>query len=139
MKYTKTGFRAVYRNFCAFPLNERFKSSMEGFPGIEEANCILVYGYIDKQAGMTLEVLAAGQQRGEDYRFFDGSKDARFFIRIGAVENEEFAFFGEDEGLQKRYADKLDMLKHYDADEELEKTRGMGFLDESRHPLFPTM
>jgi hypothetical protein len=62
---------------------------MEEYPGIEDANCMLVYGYIDKEAGMTLEVLAAGQQRGDKYRFFDGSKDSRFFIRIGAVEDFE--------------------------------------------------
>jgi hypothetical protein len=41
-------------------LEDRFKKAMEEYPGIEDANCMLVYGYIDKEAGMTLEVLAAG-------------------------------------------------------------------------------
>ena len=137
MKYTETGFRGVYKTFCAFPLDDKFKKAMAEYPGIDEANCMLVYGYIDKEAGMTLEVLAAGQQRDDKYRFFDGSNDTRFFIRIGAVEDVEFGYFGEDEDFAARYADKLEMLKAYDADEELEKTREMGFLDESRHPHYP--
>ena len=111
MKYTETGFRAVYKTFCAFPLEDRFKKAMKKYPGIKDANCMLVYGYIDKEAGMTLEVLAAGQQRGDKYRFFDGSKDSRFFIRIGAVEDLEFGYFGKDEEFEARYADKLEMLK----------------------------
>ena len=137
MKYSETGFRAVYKNFCAFPLTDAFKQSMQDYPGIDKANCILVYGYIDHEAGMTLEVLAAGQQKGDNYRFYGPSENTRFFIRIGAVENEEFAYFGQDDDFAERYADKLEMLKTYDGDEQLEQTREMGFLDESRHPHYP--
>ena len=86
---------------------------------------------------MTLEVLAAGQQTGDNYRFYGPSENTRFFIRIGAVENEEFAYFGQDDDFTERYADKLEMLKTYDGDEQLEQTREMGFLDESRHPHYP--
>ena len=86
---------------------------------------------------MTLEVLAAGQQDGDSYRFFDESDDTRFFIRVGAVEDEEFGYFGDDEDFRKRYAKKLDLLEGYAADEEVEKTREMGFLDGSRHPHYP--
>lgn len=138
MKYQETGFRALYKNFAAFPLNDRFRKAMEGYPNVDDANCMLVYGYIDHEAGLTLEVLAAGVEREERFRFFDPSEDTRFFIRVGAVENEEFALFDDsDNSLSNRYSKKLDMLDTYDVDEEIEKTREMGFLDDCRHLHYP--
>lgn len=137
MIYKDTGFRAIYKNFCAFPLTDKYRECMKEYPNIEQANCMLVYGYIDTEAGLTLEVLAAGYQEDDSYRFFDGSDRTRFFIRVGAVENEEFGYFGDNEDFRKRYAEKLDMIKDYAADEEVEKSREMGFLDGSRHPHYP--
>ena len=138
MKYIETGFRAIYKKFCAFPLEDRFREAMKDYPNIDNANCMLVYGYIDKEAGLTLEVLAGGYQDGDDFELFEPCKETRFFIRIGAVENEDFAYLGKgDDGLMERYSEILERLKLYDADEELEKTREMGFLDSSRHPHYP--
>lgn len=137
MKYTETGFRPFYRSFCVFSLNKDFKKSMADFPGIDEANCFLTYGYIDKEAGMTLEVLAAGIQKGENYRFFESTTESRFFIRAEAIKDAEFGYFGKDEEFEKRYAVKIEMLSVYEADEYLEKTRELAFLDECRHPYYP--
>ena len=138
MKYQETGFRALYKNFAAFPLNDRFRKAMEGYPNADNANCMLVYGYIDHEAGLTLEVLAAGVKREEKFKFFDPSEDTRLFIRVGAVENEEFALFDDsDNSLRNRYARKLEMLDTYNTDEEIEKTREMRFLDDCRHPHYP--
>lgn len=138
MKYQETGFRALYKNFAAFPLEDKFRKAMEGYPNVEDANCMLVYGYIDHEAGLTLEVLAAGIEREERFKFFDPSEDTRFFIRVGAVENEDFALFDDsDNSLSNRYSKKLEMLDTYDVDEEIEKTREMGFLDGCRHPHYP--
>lgn len=137
MTLKETGFRALYHNFCVFPLNKKFKDCMKEYPNIEKANCMLVYGYIDTQAGLTLEVLAAGDKKGDSYRFYDTSKEARFFIRAGAVEDTEFAYFEDVDDFKARYAEKLDVLKAYEAGEEVEKTREMRFLDESRHLHYP--
>lgn len=138
MKYQETGFRALYKNFAAFPLNDRFRKAMEGYPNADDANCMLVYGYIDHEAGLTLEVLAAGVKREEKFKFFDPSEDTRLFLRVGAVENEEFALFDDsDNSLRNRYARKLEMLDTYNTDEEIEKTREMRFLDDCRHPHYP--
>ena len=101
---------------------------MEGYPNVDDANCMLVYGYIDHEAGLTLEVLAAGVEREERFKFFDPSEDTRFFIRVGAVEDEEFALFDDsDNSLSNRYSKKLELLDTYNVDEEVEKTREMGF------------
>lgn len=49
MKYQETGFRALYKNFVTFPLNDRFRKAMEGYPNVDDANCKLVYGYRSTQ------------------------------------------------------------------------------------------
>ena len=133
MTYNETGFRALYHNICAFPLKENLKSAVKDFPGAEKANCILVYGYIDKEAGLTLEILACGQMKDDKFKFFDSVDDIRSFIRIGAVKDDEFFYFDDpDSNLQKRYSKKIELLHHYNADEEVEKTREMAFLDGCR-------
>ena len=82
MKYIETGFRAIYKKFCAFPLEDRFREAMNDYPNIDNANCMLVYGYIDKEAGLTLEVLAGGYQDGDD-----------FLAKIEHAKNHQFAHY----------------------------------------------
>ena len=134
MKYRETGFRALYHNFSAWELTDKLRPSVRDFPDAAKADCLLTYGYIDHEAGLTLEVLAAGKRNKRGFRFFDGNDSIRFFIRIGAVENEEFVFLPDKNGtLRTRYSEKIEMLKGYNVSEEIEKTRGMKFLDGSRH------
>lgn len=137
MNYKNAGFRAFYHHFTAIPLKEMLKTSVKDFSGADKANCILTYGYIDQQCGLTMEILAVGEESKNGFRFYDGNDTIRSFIRIGAVAEDEFSFFDDEDGtLAKRYADKLEMLHHYDASEEVEKTREMSFLDGSRHEYF---
>lgn len=137
MNYNETGFRAFYHHFCLLSITEHTKVPLMDFPGGENANSILTYGYIDRQAGVTLEVLAAAQVKGENARFENTPEDKRQFIRIGAVAEDEFLFLADEDGkLTKRYAEKIEMLHYYDAGEEIEKTREMVFLDVCRHKEF---
>lgn len=137
MKYKDTGFRAVYKQFCAFELNDIFTDLMKDYPGINEANCVLTYGYMDQEAGITLDCIAAGQQKGHSFSFADTKTDVQAIIRIGSVSEVEFSIIDDEDGsLYERYHDKLDMLSTYDAPEEVEKTRNMGFLDKCRHDEF---
>lgn len=134
MNYKETGFRAFYHHFCVLPITKQIKKVLADFPGAEDSNGVLTYGYYDREAGLTLEVLGVAYVEGESARFEDSSKDTRSFIRIGAVAEDDFLFFADEDGkLAERYADKIEMLHHYDADEEVEKTREMSFLDECRH------
>ena len=137
MTYKETGFRALYHNICAFPIKENYKKIIENFPGHDDANCVLVYGYIDRDAGLSLEILACGKMEGDKFRFFDGNDTILSKIRIGAAKDDEFYYFEDSDGsLRKRYEKKIEMTQSYDADEEIEKTRGMTFLDESRDESF---
>ena len=138
MYYKDTGFRALYKHFIAFPLKDNIRQCIDNYPNAEKANCVLTYGYIDHDAGLTMEVLAAGFKDGDDFTFFDTSVETRAFIRVGAVIDDEFFFFDDaDGGLSKKYVKKLDVLKHYEVSEEIEETRKIGFLDKSRHDFYP--
>lgn len=133
MKYKDTGFRAFYHHFISVPLKENLKTALKDFPGADEANCILTYGYIDREAGLTLEILAAGKETEKGFSFADGNEAISSKIRIGNVADDEVAFFADEDGsLAKRYSGKIEMLHHYDAPEEVEKTREMTFLDSCR-------
>ena len=137
MNYKNAGFRAFYHHFTAIPLKEKLKTSVKDFSGADKANCILTYGYIDQQCGLTMEILAVGEESKNGFRFYDGNDTIRSLIRIGAVAEDECSFFDDEDGtLAKRYADKLEMLHDYDASEEVEKTREMRLLDGSRHENF---
>ena len=134
MNYKETGFRPFYHHFCVLPITKNTKAALADFPGAKKANGVLTYGYYDREAGLTLEVIAAAQVKGDSASFGEPSKETRSFIRVGAVADDDFLFFADEDGsLAKRYADKIDILHHYDADEEVEKTREMSFLDSCRH------
>ena len=137
MKYSETGLRAIYHTFSIFPLTDVTRSAIKGFPGEATAEGILTYGYYDRGAGLTLEVLACARKRDGRWQFADSNPLVRSFIRFGAVKDEEFFFTTDQSGfLKKRYARKLEILKAYEVSEAVEKSRTFGFLDSCRHPEF---
>ncbi len=130
MKYTETGFRALYKKISVFDITDTIRESIEGFPGADLADCVLTYGYIDREAGLTLEVLAAGLKVNERFRFAEGNDHISSKIRIENVKDVEFSLLEDSEGqLEKRYASKIAILSNYDADEEVEKSREIRSLD----------
>ena len=138
MKYSEVGFRAFYNKFIAVPMKDNLKSAVQDFPGASKANYILTYGYIDHTAGSTLEVLATAHKDDKGFTFAVGNTEISSKIRIGSImEDECFYFYDEDGRLYDGYADKIDMLEHYSAGEEVERTRSMDFLDGSRNHEYP--
>ena len=138
MNIKNAGFRAAYQHFIVFPLKKNIKPCIKNYPNAENANCILTYGYIDHEAGLTMEILAAGVKNGDQFTFFDSCPEAKSCIRIGAViEDEIFLLEDKDGKLRETYSEKLDGLKFYAVSEEIEKTREMTFLDKLRHDEYP--
>lgn len=66
---------------------------LDGFPGEDEANGILTYGYYDREVGLTLEVLAAALMDGEHARFGVSSNTISSKIRIDVVAEDNCFFF----------------------------------------------
>ena len=138
MKFKDTGFRALYRQFTVFPLSGESREDMAAYPQIEGANCLLAYGFIDREAGLTLEVLAAGYELENKYVFFDPPRETPCIIRAENVEDQEFSLLDDrNKALRTRYEGILGLLQEFEVGEEIEKTREMRFLDDSRHPSFP--
>ena len=138
MKYSEVGFRAFYHNFIVVPIKDSLKGVLKEFPGADRANCILTYGYIDRMAGFTLEVLAAAFMDNEEMSFGVGNAELLSKIRIESVIDDECYYVDdEDDSMYKLYSDKLDMLKNYAAGDGVEESRNMDFLDGSRSPEYP--
>ena len=131
MKYSEVGFRAFYHNFIVVPMKDSLKGILKDFPGADSANCILTYGYIDRMAGFTLEILAAASMDSEKLSYGAGNSEKLSKIRIESVIDDE------DDRMYELYSDKLEMLKNYDAEDGVEESRNMDFLDSSRSPEYP--
>ena len=131
MKYSEDGFREVYKKFCLFDMTDTFKKAMKGFPGVSEADSVLTYGYIDHEAGVTLEILCAciKGDEDEDIKLAKGNDEIRSFVRIKAVEDVEFIHI--DERIGKRFEKKMKTLERYENGDV--GLRDMTSLDHLRH------
>ena len=137
MNYKETGFRAVYHNFVIVMNNDNVRKVINGMPGAEDANAVLTYGYYDREAGLTLEILALAIVGEDVFKYSKGLDDVTLKLRIGSVEDAELLFYPDNDGkVAETFSDKLNMLKGYDASEEIEKTREMAFLDPCRHEWY---
>ena len=93
MKYIDQGFRPLYKNFCIFPMNDVIRNALDGEKGIDEAEGVMVYGYVDHEAGNTVEFVALTKRiDDEKYTFIKLPDDARFFARVENLAEEEFEF-----------------------------------------------
>ena len=139
MKYVETGFRPLYKNFCYFPLTDTIRGVINGFPGYETATGVLVYGYIDRECGMTLDVIACARDMGDGkVSFAKPSDTTRSILRIGSLKDAEYSFiaYGDDE-LANKYKDRIEMISRYDDSDEVMESRKFDFLDEFRNDEHP--
>ena len=137
MKYTETGFRAIYHNFVVVEADEQLKKLIEDFPGAADANAVLAYGYYDREAGLSLEVLAAAIIGEKGFQFARGKQDVTAKIRVGSIADREFRVCSDTDGsIAAGFAGKLETLKIYEASEEIGHTREMAFLDALRDETY---
>ena len=136
MKYSETGFRGFYKQFVAVPVTERTKEALEGFPGCEDANYIVTYGYYDRQSGLNMEVLCGARFSNGKVQYAIGNDSISSTIRINDIEDDECYLIKDDGGLSKEHMKKIEKLSAYDASKDIENTRTMPFLDASRDRVF---
>ena len=58
MRAKNIDFRKITDNFWLVSINNKLRKLVEEYPGVDLANSVLCYGYIDHEAGLSLEVLA---------------------------------------------------------------------------------
>ncbi|MGI6721558.1 MAG: SseB family protein [Anaerovoracaceae bacterium] len=138
MKYSDTGFRGIYQKFCVFPLSRNVKKAVKGFSVMKRASGVLTYGYIDNEAGLTLEVLAAANEENGSYSFTDLDDEVTVKLRMESVQDDEFDIIDDPEGsLNIRYKYKLEMLEIYESDDAVRESRQAEFLDFARNEYYP--
>ena len=138
MKYSDIGLRAIYRRFCAFEA-AGFKAAVPDMklPGSDKADIILCYGYMDPEAGLSLEVLAAGVNRDGKVGFFEGPAEGHIRVPVSEVAEIQFHVLEDPHGrLIAKHAQCLEALDEFAPSEEIEKTRQMASLDGLRDPSF---
>ena len=137
MKYKDTGFRAIYNNFVVVRLNEQFEKLIKDMAFHEGANGLMTYGYYDREAGLTLEVLGAAIIDNEGFMCSAPDMTMSLKIRVENLGDTEFYVVNDKEGnFAKKYKEKLEILELYKSSEDIEKTRGFMFLDPSRDDFF---
>ena len=138
MNFKETGFRPFYHHVCALELNDKLAKRLKNCPEIEKSSHAVVYGYIDPEKGLMLEVLGAGKQAPKYFYFKDPYEGRRISISIGDVADVPFLYFEKLEPrFYQKYVPRIEKLKQYDASEDVEKSRDFDFLDTCREPSFP--
>ena len=139
MKFEEFGFRGAYHNLWAFDLEEKDRKLFEDFPGQNEADTILGYGYIDHQAGLSFEVLCLGIKCEDNFRFFEEKNEISVKIRIGNILNREFYFFDkEDEYFKEKFTEKIEMIdNNYYTSDAQQETRLFEQIDSFRNTEYP--
>ncbi len=137
MKFKETGFRVLYRHFCFFESNQNTVDIMKDFPTYKDSNGFLGYCYYDRDAGLTLEILAFARMDKGEIRYAEGNQDVSAKLRIGAVEDLEFQVINDEDGkIIKTFSKKIESLKAYDVSKKIELTREISFLDACRDKSF---
>lgn len=133
--YKKIGFRGVNKRFMLLPLDDREMRNVLGdYPRIEEADYYLGYGYIDHEAGVTIEVLALAKV-GEEVEIFDANPNhASTKIRIGELTDTPMIIVNDGDGrIRNEFAEILDIIDEgYTQNDMIEESREYDFLDEFR-------
>ena len=65
MKANNVTFREVYHKICFISATKKHQKVMQQLPDYEKGNGVLVYGYVDHQAGLTYEILACAELTDE--------------------------------------------------------------------------
>ena len=137
MKYSDVGFRAVYHSFVMIKNDEASLRAIADFPGAQDANAVLTYGYYDREQGITLEALGAAIAGDKGFRYLKGPDDVSVKIRMETIDSAELEVCVDIDGnLTRTFADRIAALKAYDAADEVEETRKMTFLDSCRNKYY---
>lgn len=138
MTFNETGFRPLYHQICALELNESLQEKVRNCPNAGKSTHAVVYGYIDPEDGLNLEILGTGRQNPKSFRFWDSYTGDRITLDIEDVAEVPFLIFESiSPALQEQYASCIDRLSQYQPSEDVEKSRSFRFLDSCREQSFP--
>lgn len=73
MKLHEHAFRDLFHQFILLPIDKNdphIPDFFKEFPNYHDANALLLYGYIDHEAGLTFEVLSAARHENDTTTLF---------------------------------------------------------------------
>ncbi|MBQ9048299.1 MAG: SseB family protein [Solobacterium sp.] len=139
MTLAEAGCRPFYRRICALELTDSLRKRCSEVPDIDEADCLVVYGYADDIDGLIIEVLGAATGFSDTalYTFdaYDGKWLAIPAEEIKDVPFKELGFKEED--LPEEYRERIEALGNVYAPKEIEDLRLYDALDDFRDPFHP--
>ena len=135
MNYKDLGFRPFYKNFSILLNNDNIMDIVSDLDVDEAFDGVLVYGYVDHEAGFTFEILSLALQGDEGgFKFYDLPNDITYKLRADAVKDCECLFSEEVfEEYMELFKDKISSLEIYEENENVAKSRRFDFLDPFRH------
>ena len=138
MTFAEANFRDLYHRFVVFPFTERERSMLKGFPGAEQADCVLAYGYLDSMCGFSFEALELGQRTGDGFAFSGGCEEISVKFRFDVVRDLDFQYPDQEDELREKHRRKIKTIHtFYAADPNVEMTRKLTALDAFRYPGCP--
>lgn len=131
----KIGFREVEHKLCV-AFDNRTVSIYNGM-NKTDANSLLCYGYIDKEAGLTFEVLALLIYEDGDYTLADVNNELSLKVRAESFDNTDIIPI-ENKALTKKFAQRIQWIEEgYYSHDATEETREYRCLDPFRNEHYP--
>ncbi len=132
-------FRQLHHQILLLMEDERNLAILKtmSFPHADTDNAVLLYGYIDKTAGLTFEMLAfVNVLRDGTLQCRKTSEDTIMKLRYDSIEGILVSV--NEECIYQTYKEKIEGInRSYRADEVVEQFREIESIDSSRHPQFP--
>lgn len=138
MNVNELGFRQMYHRVCFIRSNTKIINVMKNsdFPGKEKANGVLVYGYIDYEAGFTFEVLGWAFCNDNNIVSYDGNETVTIKLRRGSVADSTIILLDKYDDV--RYQSKIDRINEgYSCSDNVAVTREIELIDQCRNGDFP--
>ena len=130
MNLKEAGWRAIYERLVVLSLNEALTEALKEFPGAEEADHAVCYGYVDHESGLFLEVMAAARMTEEGMAVYPPHPGKRSTVGAAMVDEQEiYIFDDEDAGAHPEYAEKIAQARFLPVSEGVRRSRNMEFLD----------
>ena len=101
------------------------------------ANAVICYGYVDKQAGLTFEVLCLASYIDGDYTIVNENKTVSMKVRSETYKDTEVIPI-KNAAIMKRFEQRIRMIEEgYYSNDSAEESRKLTCIDAFRHPFFP--
>lgn len=139
MKLYEYSFRDLFHQFILLPFDKddvNFAKIAAAFPHYEDANALLLYGFIDHEGALLFEVLSTAYYTEEKGTLFPGDSEISAKIHAGAIREKEIFILNRPGPTV--YNDKVGLINiSYKANKGLADCRRILELDPHRHPDYP--